>query len=101
MLKDLRDVTYNGINHLSKEQLFQTPAEGEFPIGAYLMHFAECDVFWLEKLSQTEQPADLKKKCFYDVWFDSHESPAPPSVPLELNTYIEVLDEARKNFLEY
>ncbi|MEO8663907.1 MAG: DinB family protein [Ignavibacteria bacterium] len=100
MFEDLRSETLKGVKHLTKEQMMQSPLEGEFPIGSYLMHLAECDIYWLEQLSGTEQPAGLKKKAYYDKWFDSPESD-PPTEALEVNTYLDVIAEARKNFLDY
>lgn len=100
MLEDIRNETLEGVNHLTKEQLFQSPIEGEFPIGAYLMHFAECDISWLEILSGKELPAYLKKKSYFDCWFDSPNS-TPPLVPPEVNEYLETIAETRKIFLDY
>lgn len=101
MLKDIRKVTLDGVRHLSKEQLFQNPAKGEYPIGSYLMHLAECDISWLEILSGKEQPADLKKRSYFDKWFDAPSDPAPPVEPPEVNEYFETIEETRKVFLDY
>ncbi len=101
MLEDVRKETLDGVNHLSKEQLFQNPMEDEYPIGAYLMHLAEVDIWWLEIISGTKQPDDLKKKAYSDKWFDPSEKPEPPKEPLEINNYLETIAEARKNFLDY
>jgi len=101
MLEDLRKVTLSGVDYLTKEQLFQSPIEGEFPIGAYLMHLAECDIFWLETLSGTEVPDDLKKKSYSDSWFDSGPDSNPPKVAPEVSEYLESLEMTRKLFLDY
>ena len=101
MFDDMRNETLKGIEHLSKEQLHKSPLDGEYPVGSYLMHLAECDIFWLEVLSGTEQSADLKEKCFYDKWFDPSQPPAPPVNPMALSEYREVIDAARKNFIDY
>lgn len=101
MLEDLRKVTLSGVDYLTKEQLFQLPIEGEFPIGAYLMHLAECDIFWLETLSGTEVPDDLKKKSYSDSWFDSGPDSNPPKVAPEVSEYLESLEMTRKLFLDY
>lgn len=101
MMDDIRKVTLSGIEHLTKEQLYNPPADGEYPIGSYLMHLAECEVFWLEVLSQTEQPADLKKKCFYNKWFDPSETPEPPGNPMELSEYVDILNQTSDNLKEY
>jgi uncharacterized damage-inducible protein DinB len=100
MLEDVRKVTLAGVSHLSKEQLFQAPIEGESSIGSYLMHLGECDLSWQEILSGKEQPSDLKKRCYFDKWFDVPD-PEPPKDPLEVKEYIETIAATRKNFLEY
>lgn len=100
ILEDVRMETLAGVNHLTKEQLFQTPVEGESSIGSYLMHFAECDISWLEVLSGIEQPADLKKRSYFDKWFDVPD-PEPPKDALEVKEYLETIAETRKNFLDY
>ncbi|MEO8210348.1 MAG: DinB family protein [bacterium] len=101
MLEDVRKETLEGVKHLTKEQLFLNPLEGEFPIGAYLLHFAEVDIYWLEVLSGNEQPDDLKRKAYSDNWFDPSGKGAPPIEPLEINEYMETIAMARKNFLDY
>jgi uncharacterized damage-inducible protein DinB len=101
MLEDVRKETLSGVSHLSKEQLFETPVEGEYSIGSYLMHFAECDVSWLEIISGIEQPEEIKKKSYSDVWFDPSGESSPPSGPLEINVYMDTIAETRKNFLDY
>lgn len=101
MLEDVRKETLEGVKHLTKEQLFQIPVEGEFPIGAYLMHFAECDISWHEIISGNTQPEDLKKKSFYDKWYDAWGEPSPPKEALEVNEYLETIAMTRKNFLDY
>ena len=95
MLEDVRKVTFSGVNHLSKEQLF------EAPIGSYLMHLAECEIFWLEVLSGITQPEELKKKSYYDVWYDAFKDASPPLSAPEISDYHEVMSEARKNLLDY
>ena len=100
MLEDIRKVTLAGIAHLTKEQLFTPPIEGEFPIGAYLMHFAECDLGWLEVISGIQPSEEIKKRSYYATWFDSPDS-NPPKEPLEVSEYIEVIGITRKMFLDY
>ena len=101
MLEDIRKETISGISHLSKEQLFSEPVKGEFPIGSYLMHLCECDISWLEIISGIEQSDELKKRSYYDKWFDPYSESAAPKEPLEFSEYIETLEITRKNFLEY
>ncbi len=102
MLEDIRRVTLEGVNFLTKEQLFTPPIEGEYPIGAYLMHLGEADIGWLEVISETEVPEEIKKRSYYNAWFDvPKEDYNPPKEPLEVNEYFEVLELTRKMFLEY
>lgn len=101
MLNDVREVTLRGVDHLSKEQLYKSPADKEYPIGSYLMHLAECDISWLEVLSGIEQPEELKKRCYYNSWYDPSEPPAFPDSPVEFSVYKSVVDDARKNFITY
>ncbi|HLT24316.1 MAG TPA: hypothetical protein VK004_04255, partial [Ignavibacteria bacterium] len=72
-LEDIRKVLLNGVEHLTKEQLFTPPVPGEFPIGSYLMHFAEVDISWLEILSDgtVEISDDIKRRSYYNSWFDA------------------------------
>ncbi|MBP9192675.1 MAG: DinB family protein [Ignavibacteria bacterium] len=103
MLEDVRKVTLYGVEHLSKEHLFESPSdsEKEYPVGSYLMHLAECDIFWLEVLSGIDQSDELKKRCYYNSWYDPSEIPDFPESPIEFSVYQSVIDEARKNFLNY
>jgi uncharacterized damage-inducible protein DinB len=101
MLEDIRKVTLEGVKHLTKEQLFIPPIEGEFPIGAYLMHFAECDIGWLEVISGLEQSVKIKERCYYSKWFDCGSDYDPPREPIEVNEYLKVLEISRKLFLDY
>jgi len=102
MLDDIRKITLAGVRNLTNEQLFQPPVEGEYPIGAYLMHLGECDLGWLKSLSGEEQPEDLKKRVYYNSWFDSApEDFAPPSEPIEPEEYINAITEARERERKY
>lgn len=102
MLEDIRKVTIGGVSHLTKEQLFTPPIEGEFPIGAYLMHFAECDLGWLETISGNKIPDDVKKRSYYSAWFDvPKEDYNPPKKAPEVKEYSEVMELTRKMFLDY
>lgn len=101
MLEDVRKVTLKGVEHLTKEQLFQIPVEGEYPIGSYLMHLGEVDISWLEIISGIKQSDELKKKSYYDMWYDPSEESAPPKEPLEIKDYIDTITETRQNFLDY
>ncbi len=102
MLEDIRKVTIGGVSHLTKEQLFTPPIDGEFPIGAYLMHFAECDLGWLETISGNKVPDDIKKRSYYSAWFDvPKEDYNPPKEAPEVKEYFDVMELTRKMFLDY
>jgi len=102
MLEDLRKVTIEGAKHLTKEQLFAPPIEGEYPIGAYLMHLGEADLGWLEVISETEAPYEIKKKSYYNAWFDvPKEDYNPPKEAPDVSEYFDVLNISRKLFLDY
>jgi len=101
MLEDVRKVTLNGVEHLTEDQLFIPPVEGEYPIGAYLMHLAECEIYWLEVLSGIEQSEELKKEAYYDTWFDAFKTPSPPLTPPSKDDYHKVLKKSRSNFIDY
>ena len=102
MLDDIRKDTLRGVNGLTKEQLFQAPIEGEASIGSYLMHLGECDLFWLYVISGEEQPEDLKKRVYSDVWFDcEHEKSAPPKEAIDPKEYVEAITAARERLRNY
>lgn len=101
MFNDIRKVTLAGVNHLTREQLFTPPIKGEYPIGAYLMHFAECDIGWLETISGVEQSEEIKRRSYYSKWFDPYPVSEAPEKPLEVNAYIETIGKTRKMFLDY
>lgn len=100
MLEDVRKETLAGVEHLSREQLFIPPVKGEFPIGAYLMHFAEVDLSWLEIISGIKQSDEIKKRAYYDAWYDV-PNPVPPKEAPEIKEYLETIAETRKLFLDY
>lgn len=100
MLEDVRKVTLAGISHLTKEQLFTPPIEGEFPIGAHLMHIAANELGWLHFISGVEQSADIKKRSYYGKWLSGQGSD-PPKEALEVKEYFDVMTTARKLFVEY
>jgi uncharacterized damage-inducible protein DinB len=102
MFEDIRKTTINGVSHLTKEQLFTPPIEGEYPIGAYLMHFAECDLGWLETISGKKIPDDIKKRSYYSAWFDvPKEDYNPPKEAPEIKEYFDVIEITRNMFLDY
>lgn len=101
MLEDIRKVTIRGVEHLTKEQLFAPPIEGEYPIGSYLMHLCEVDLGWLRTLSGIEQPEDIKKRAYYNAWYDvAKEDFNPPKQPPEVKEYFDVMSLTRKMFLD-
>lgn len=102
MFEDIRKITLDGVSHLTKEQLFTPPIEGEYPIGAYLMHFAECDLGWLQTISGQKVPDEIKKRSYYSAWFDvPKEDFNPPKEPLEVKEYIDVITLTRNMFLDH
>jgi uncharacterized damage-inducible protein DinB len=101
MFEDVRKITLEGVTHLTKEQLFIPPIAGEYPIGAYLMHLAECDLGWLQTLSGKKVPDEIKKRSYYSAWFDvPKEDFNPPKEPLEINEYLDVITLTRNMFLD-
>ncbi|HEY3251274.1 MAG TPA: DinB family protein [Ignavibacteria bacterium] len=101
MLEDVRKVTLGGVSHLTKKQLFTPPIEGEYPIGAYLMHLCEVDLGWLEVISGEEQPEEIKERSYYSRWFDCGPDYHPPKDAIDVSEYLEVLEITRKKFLDY
>lgn len=101
MLEDIRKVTLKGVSGLTKEQLFAESIPGEAQIGAYLMHLAEVDLFWLSIMDGKEIDAELKKRSYADVWFDSAENSAPPAEIIEIDEYLETMSKCRAKVYEY
>ncbi len=101
MLEDVRNETLKGVCTMSKDQLFAPPVEGEYPIGAYLMHLCECDIHWLEVISGTTVRDELKAECYFDKWFDSSGEPSPPESAPEVETYASLMNRTRTMFLNY
>ncbi len=90
-----------GVKHLTKEQLFQAPLDGEYPIGSYLMHLADCEIEYLEFLSGVPQPEELKKRSYMDKWFRPDGEASPPPEAPEVNEYLETMAATRKNLIDY
>ena len=102
MLEDVRKVTLDGVSHLTKEQLFTPPIEGEYPIGAFLMHLAEVDIGWQQFISGEKVDKEIKKKSYYSSWYDvPEEMYNPPKQAPEIKEYLEALVGTRKLFLDY
>lgn len=102
MLDDIRRITLKGVEGLTKEQLFKEPVPGEFSIGSYLMHLGECDLGWLETLSGEKQSEELKKRVYYNTWFDcGPEDFAPPKEPIDPVEYVNAITEAREQLRKY
>ncbi len=99
--EEARKLTLAGVEHLSKEQLFMPPIEGEWCIGSYLMHLAECDLGWLHTLSGKEVPEEIKKRSYYAVWYDCPEEfREAPKETLEPKEYFETIALTRKMFTD-
>jgi len=102
MLDDIRKVTFKGISGLTKEQLFAEPVKGEYPIGAYLMHLGEADLGWLRTLTGEKQSNELKKRVYYNAWFDApSEKYNPPKEAIEPDEYINAINDVRKVLISY
>ncbi|MBS1492261.1 MAG: DinB family protein [Bacteroidetes bacterium] len=102
MLEDVRAETLKGIEGLNKEQFFKAPLEGEFPIGAFLMHFGEVDTFWYSQLTGEQMPDELRKRVYENCWFDCPaEEFNPPKEAPEVNEYLDAISETRKILFEY
>jgi len=102
MLEDIRKETLKGISGLTKEQMFMEPLKGEYPIGAYMMHIAEAELYWLGILSGEKQPEDLKMRIYDCAWFDApKESYAPPAEPIEIQEYLRAASDVRELFFNY
>ncbi|MBL7127935.1 MAG: DinB family protein [Ignavibacteria bacterium] len=102
ILEDVRKVTLRGIEGLTKEQLFKSPIEGEYPIGAYLMHLAEAEVYWLQVISDTKVNVEIKKRLYYGKWFDPNKGKAEgPEEPLEVKEYLDALRKVRELLRNY
>lgn len=101
MLEDIRKVTLKGVSGLSKEQLFQEPLLGEFPIGAYLMHLGECDLGWLQVLDGKEPDTELAKRSYYNIWFDSGKDFNPPKQAIDIEEYLDVMAKCRAKVIDY
>ena len=96
-----RKQTLACVEHLTKEQLFASPIEGEWCIGSHLMHLAECDLGWLHTLSGKEIPEDIKKRAYYAVWKDCPEEfSEAPKEALEPKEYFETIAITRKMFTD-
>jgi len=102
MLQDVRTETLKGIEGLTKEKLFQAPVEGEFPIGAYLMHFGEVDTHWYSELTGNQMPDEIRKRVYENCWFDC---PAgnfnPPNAAPEVQEYLDAIAATRKILFDY
>jgi len=102
MLDDVRKVTLKGVSGLTKEQLFQEPIPGEYPIGSFIMHMGECDLYWLEVASGLKQPEELEKRVYSNCWYDCKiENSNPPKEPIEIEEYFSAIAEARERLRNY
>lgn len=102
MLNDIREITLSGVKGLTKEQLFTEPLPGEFPIGAYLMHLGEAELYWFSVLTGEAMPDELQKRLYYNCWFDvPEENYTPPAAPIEPEEYISAITDVRKLLFSY
>lgn len=102
MLEDARRKTLEGIEGVTKEQLFAPPIPNEDCIGAYLMHLGECEVGWYETMTGEILPQELKDRNYYAVWIGCPPEEAhPPKEALEVRKYIDAITDARKLWLDF
>jgi len=101
MLEDIRKETIRGISGLTKEQLFAEPLPGEYSIGAYLMHIAECDLAWLKTLTGSEPDEELKRRSYYDKWFDSRKTDNYPKEAIEIEEYLDTIAKCRALVIDH
>jgi uncharacterized damage-inducible protein DinB len=101
MLEDIREITLKGVNGLTKEQLFAEPLPGEFPIGAYLMHLAECELWWLHVMDGLPMDAELTKRAYSNTWFDAGDDFNPPKEAIEIDEYFDVMAKCRAKLIEF
>ena len=105
LLESGRQEILDGIRHLTKEQFFTPPVPGEYPIGAHLMHYCECDIAWTERISEgaIKISDDLRKRSYYNAWFDpgGDDAGVPPVEAPEVEFYFDTLAEVRKYFVDY
>src|SRR5690606_8857347 len=100
-LESGRQEILDGIEHLTKEQFFTPPVPGEFPIGAQLMRYCECDIAWTERISEGSLKIsdDVRKRSFYTAWLDPGGDAAgvPPTAAPVKQLYFDRLAEVGKH----
>lgn len=101
MLDDIRKITLKGVSGLTKEQLFQEPIPGEFPIGSYLMHLAEVDLGWLTVMDGLETDPELAKRAYDCKWFDAGDKYDPPTEIIPIEEYLDVMEKCRAKVIDY
>ena len=101
MLEDVRKETLEGVSGLNKEQLFRPPIEGEYPIGAYLMHLGEAEAGWLAVLTGVKPSDEIKKMVYYDSWFDPGKESHPPKEAPGVEDYHKAISAVRKQLTDY
>jgi uncharacterized damage-inducible protein DinB len=95
MLDDVRRTTLKGCEGMSADDLHRLPEKGEYPLGAYLMHLGEAEIFWLEVMTGDQVPDEVKRDVFYCCWFDPSQEPQPPAKPMPLEEYVSRLAVVR------
>ena len=96
MMEDVRKVLLKGLEGLTKEEVNKPPLEGEMPIGKYLRHQALVDASWYNVITEGKDiNVDLIEKLKSLSW----ENGSSPD--LDLNDYVKMMEDARKEVLEY
>jgi len=101
-LEDARRKTLKSIEGLTKEQLFAAPIPNEDCMGAYLMHFGECEIGWYEEISGDTLPQELKDRNYYGVWIGCPKEEAhPPKEAPEVDNYLSAIADVRKYWIDF
>jgi uncharacterized damage-inducible protein DinB len=65
------------------------------------MHLAECDLAWLKTLTGKEPDEELKRKSYYDKWFDSRKTDNYPKEAIEVDEYVDTITKCRAQVIDF